>query len=89
MTNKNDNRKKMYAIVASLPQNMHSTLSDRLYFFTDASGLKEAEHVRNLQERLVRELQQYTTANYPTMPSKFADLLLRVPELHRVCQVNK
>jgi len=56
---------------------------------SDASGLKEAEHVRNLQERLVRELQQYTTANYPTMPSKFADLLLRVPELHRVCQVGR
>ena len=59
-----------------------------VFLFVDASGLKEPEHVRSLQERVVRELQQYTTANYPTMPSKFSDLLLRIPELHRVCQVN-
>ena len=58
-----------------------------LYFISDASGLKEPEHVRNSQEKVVRELQHYTTSNYPSMPSKFSDLLLRMPELHRVCQV--
>jgi len=56
---------------------------------SDASGLKEPEHVRSLQERVVRELQQYTTSTYPSMPSKFSDLLLRMPELHRVCQVGR
>ena len=86
MTSLHDIEKKN-VIPPSFPENMYSMFY-RLYNFADASGLKEAEHVRNLQERLVRELQQYTTANYPTMPSKFADLLLRVPELHRVCQVN-
>jgi nuclear receptor subfamily 5 group A protein 3 len=56
--------------------------------FLDASSLKEAEHVRDSQEKVVQALQQYTYTNYPAMPSKFAELLLRMPELHRVCQVR-
>ena len=55
---------------------------------TDASGLKEPEHVRDSQEKVVQGLQQYTTAQYPSLPSKFGELLLRMPELHRVCQVS-
>ena len=55
---------------------------------TDASGLKEPEHVRDSQEKVVQALQQYTTAQYPSLPSKFGELLLRMPELHRVCQVS-
>ena len=58
-------------------------------FHTDASGLKEPEHVRDSQEKVVQALQQYTTAQYPSIPSKFGELLLRMPELHRVCQVCK
>ena len=54
----------------------------------DASGLKEPEHVRDSQEKVVQGLQQYTTAQYPSLPSKFGELLLRMPELHRVCQVS-
>lgn len=54
---------------------------------SDASGLKEPEHVRDSQEKVVQSLQEYTTANYPEMPSKFGELLLRMPELQRVCQV--
>lgn len=53
----------------------------------DASGLKEPENVRDSQEKVVHALQQYTISQYPNMPSKFAELLLRMPELHRVCQV--
>ena len=59
-----------------------------LSFFTDASGLKEAEHVRDSQEKVVAALQEYTALNYPSMPSKFGELLLRIPELQRVCQVS-
>ena len=59
------------------------------HFHTDASGLKEPEHVRDSQEKVVQALQQYTTAQYPSIPSKFGELLLRMPELHRVCQVCK
>lgn len=53
---------------------------------SDASGLKEPEHVRDSQEKVVQSLQQYTISQYPNMPSKFGELLLRMPELHRVCQ---
>merc|ERR1712038_1674893 len=56
---------------------------------SDATGLKEPEHVRDSQEKVVQALQQYTTAQYPSLPSKFGELLLRMPELHRVCQVGK
>ena len=55
---------------------------------TDATGLKEPEQVRDSQEKVVQSLQQYTTTNYSTMPSKFGELLLRIPELQRVCQVG-
>ena len=60
----------------------------KLFFFghVDASGLKEPENVRDSQEKVVQALQSYTHAQYPDMPSKFAELLLRMPELHRVCQ---
>ena len=44
--------------------------------------------MRDSQEKVVQALQNYTSAQYPDMPSKFAELLLRMPELHRVCQVN-
>jgi nuclear receptor subfamily 5 group A protein 3 len=53
---------------------------------SDASGLKEPENVRDSQEKVVQALQHYTSAQYSDMPSKFAELLLRMPELHRVCQ---
>jgi len=56
---------------------------------SDASGLKEADGVRASQEAVVRSLQDYTTSHYPDMPSKFGELLLRMPELQRVCQVGK
>jgi hypothetical protein len=60
---------------------------NKIFFIADASSLKEAEHVRDSQEKVVQALQQYTYSNYPSLPSKFAELLLRMPELHRVCQV--
>ena len=56
---------------------------------TDASGLKEPEAVRGCQEKVVHALQEYTVSHYPDMPSKFGELLLRMPELSRVCQVRE
>lgn len=53
---------------------------------SDASPLKEPNNVRDSQEKVVQALQHYTAAQYPDMPAKFAELLLRMPELHRVCQ---
>jgi len=51
--------------------------------------LKEVEQVRGCQEKVVHALQEYTVSHYPDMPSKFGELLLRMPELQRVCQVGK
>jgi nuclear receptor subfamily 5 group A protein 3 len=56
---------------------------------SDATGLKEAEQVRDSQEKVVHALQEYTVSHYPDMTSKFGELLLRMPELQRVCQVGK
>lgn len=53
---------------------------------SDASVLKEAGNVSESQEKVVQALQHYSASQYPEMPSKFAELLLRMPELHRVCQ---
>lgn len=57
-------------------------------FFTDTSDLKEPEKVRASQEKALQALQAYTLAHYPDAPAKFGELLLRIPELQRTCQVN-
>ena len=54
----------------------------------DASDLREAEKVRASQEKALQALQHYTLAHYPEIPSKFGELLLRIPELQRTCQVS-
>ncbi|XP_015787068.1 nuclear hormone receptor FTZ-F1 beta isoform X2 [Tetranychus urticae] len=56
---------------------------------SDASGLQEVDKVDKLQKQIVEALQTYTSANYPQYPSKFGELLLRLPELERVCQVAR
>jgi len=56
---------------------------------SDTSGLKERESVRTSQESVLKALQQYTLSHYPDVPSKFGELLLRIPELERICQVSK
>ncbi|XP_050532133.1 nuclear hormone receptor FTZ-F1 beta isoform X2 [Daktulosphaira vitifoliae] len=56
---------------------------------SDTNDLKEPEKVRASQEKALHALQQYTIAHYPDMPSKFGELLLRIPDLQRTCQVGK
>lgn len=53
----------------------------------DTSELKEAEKVRASQEKALKALQDYTVTHFPDSPSKFGELLLRIPELQRTCQV--
>lgn len=55
----------------------------------DTSEIKERDTVRESQEKVVHALQEYTVSHYPDMPSKFGELLLRMPELQRICQVGK
>jgi nuclear receptor subfamily 5 group A member 3 len=54
----------------------------------DVSDLKEPEKVRASQEKVLEALQNYTLQRYPDLPSKFGELLLRIPELQRACHVR-
>jgi len=63
-------------------------LINTLKFFKDTSELKESEKVRASQEKVLQALQAYTLAHYPETPAKFGELLLRIPELQRTCQVG-
>ncbi|XP_076321658.1 uncharacterized protein LOC143231043 isoform X2 [Tachypleus tridentatus] len=56
---------------------------------SDVSGLKDPDKVRNCQKQVLEALQAYTYSHYPNLPSKFGELLLRVPELERACQFSK
>ncbi|XP_065347647.1 nuclear hormone receptor FTZ-F1 beta isoform X3 [Cloeon dipterum] len=56
---------------------------------SDTSDLKEPEKVRASQEKVLEALQHYTLQRYPDLPSKFGELLLRIPELQRACQIGK
>lgn len=56
--------------------------------FLDTSELKEPEKVRTSQEKALQALQAYTLSHYPDTPAKFGELLLRIPELQRTCQVR-
>ena len=67
----------------------HRLLLLLLLLVTDTSGLKESESVRSSQESVLKALQQYTLSHYPDVPSKFGELLLRIPELERTCQVKR
>jgi len=60
-----------------------------LLLTSDTSELREAEKVRASQERALKALQDYTLTHYPESPAKFGELLLRIPELQRTCQVGK
>lgn len=44
--------------------------------------------MRASQEKALQALQDYTLAHYPDSPAKFGELLLRIPELQRTCQVK-
>lgn len=58
-----------------------------IVLITDVSDLLEPEKVRASQEKALQALQQYTSEHYPDIPSKFGELLLRIPDLQRTCQV--
>lgn len=44
--------------------------------------------MRTSQEKALHALQSYTLSHYPGTPAKFGELLLRIPELQRTCQVS-
>ncbi|XP_013781709.1 nuclear hormone receptor FTZ-F1 beta-like [Limulus polyphemus] len=56
---------------------------------SDVSGLKDPHKVQTCQKQVLEALQAYTYSHYPHLPSKFGELLLRIPELERACQFSK
>lgn len=60
-----------------------------IFVIVDTSELREAEKVRASQEKALQALQDYTLAHYPEIPAKFGELLLRIPELQRACNVSE
>ncbi|CAH0553262.1 unnamed protein product [Brassicogethes aeneus] len=60
-----------------------------IVLLTSDTELKEAETVRASQEKALKALQEYTLSHYPESRAKFGELLLRIPELQRTCQVGK
>lgn len=46
------------------------------------------EKVRASQEKALAALQAYIATHSPGTPAKFGELLLRIPELQRTCQVR-
>ncbi|XP_067620571.1 nuclear hormone receptor FTZ-F1 beta isoform X2 [Eurosta solidaginis] len=56
---------------------------------SDTSELQEPVKVRECQEKALQALQAYTLAHYPDTPSKFGELLLRIPDLQKTCQLGK
>ncbi|KAH8421173.1 hypothetical protein KR009_010296 [Drosophila setifemur] len=56
---------------------------------SDTTELQESVKVRECQEKALQSLQAYTLAHYPDTPSKFGELLLRIPDLQRTCQLGK
>ncbi|CAD6999208.1 unnamed protein product [Ceratitis capitata] len=56
---------------------------------SDTTELHEPVKVRECQEKALQALQAYTLAHYPDTPSKFGELLLRIPDLQKTCQLGK
>lgn len=56
---------------------------------SDTTELREPVKVRESQEKALQALQAYTLAHYPDSPAKFGELLLRIPELQKTCQLGK
>ncbi|KAK7094708.1 nuclear hormone receptor FTZ-F1 beta-like isoform X2 [Littorina saxatilis] len=55
----------------------------------DVKGLKEPSKIHEYQEKLSEALMEYTSTHYAQMPSKFGEMLLRLPELARISFIAK
>jgi nuclear receptor subfamily 5 group A protein 3 len=60
-----------------------------IILMSSVDELQEGDKVRESQESLLQCLQTYALARCPESPSKFGELLLKIPELQRICQVGK
>ncbi|GFX97543.1 retinoic acid receptor RXR-gamma-A [Trichonephila clavipes] len=51
---------------------------------TEVKGLKCAQQIENLREKVYASLEDYCKQNYPDQPGRFAKLLLRLPALRSI-----
>ncbi|XP_026076043.1 nuclear receptor subfamily 2 group F member 1-B-like isoform X2 [Carassius auratus] len=53
-------------------------------FTSDACGLSDVPHIESLQEKSQCALEEYVRSQYPSQPTRFGKLLLRLPALRMV-----
>ncbi len=63
---------------------MKRNLSVCYTIFADACGLSEVHAIEQMQEKSQSALEEYCRAQYPTQPTRFGKLLLRLPSLRTV-----
>ncbi|ESO92822.1 hypothetical protein LOTGIDRAFT_120156 [Lottia gigantea] len=82
----------------SLSEHFHKLKMDQVEYVAlkvlllitpDVKGVKEPAKVSEHQEKLMEALEIYTCSHFPRSPSKFGELLLRLPELARVSFIAK
>lgn len=62
----------------------YSCLKAIVLFTTDACGLSDVTHIESLQEKSQCALEEYCRTQYPSQPTRFGKLLLRLPSLRTV-----
>ncbi|XP_032829569.1 nuclear receptor subfamily 2 group F member 1-A-like isoform X3 [Petromyzon marinus] len=62
----------------------YSCLKAIVLFTSDACGLSDTAHVESLQEKSQCALEEYVRTQYPSQPTRFGKLLLRLPSLRTV-----
>ncbi|CAN0323281.1 unnamed protein product [Lampetra planeri] len=62
----------------------YSCLKAIVLFTSDACGLSDPAHVESLQEKSQCALEEYVRTQYPSQPTRFGKLLLRLPSLRTV-----
>lgn len=55
-----------------------------LFSSSDACGLTDVNHIESLQEKSQCALEEYCRTQYPSQPTRFGKLLLRLPSLRTV-----
>ncbi|KAK3759868.1 hypothetical protein RRG08_028870 [Elysia crispata] len=63
---------------------LHADVSVSQVRESDACGLSDMSHIENIQEKSQCALEEYVRSQYPTQPTRFGKLLLRLPSLRTV-----
>lgn len=63
---------------------LNHLMSIFFYIVADACGLSDVAHIESLQEKSQCALEEYCRSQYPSQPTRFGKLLLRLPSLRTV-----